>query len=188
MGKFSFGKVLLGVTCGVTIPFCVHDNVYYAIATCFLSPHLKYSRETRQRNQDKAIPVEALDSYIADVGKSFLFFWLIIGPTVYKTYWLGEDMLAMGQEVGLNGNHEATAKQDTFTDILKKMKSAEKKKSDAVKAEGGIEGKAQDEQGGRITFEDYEKLMHKLEREQNWRQIQEQNPKAKEYLRRYQEE
>ena len=90
--SFSFGKLLGGLTCGMTIPFMVHDNVYYAIATSFLSPHIKYHYERKHRNKDLAIPVEALDSYFKDIGKSFLFFWLIIGPTLYKTYYKKESM------------------------------------------------------------------------------------------------
>ena len=95
MGKFSFGKVFIGMTFGITVPFCVHDNIYYAIATCYLSPHLKYNRELKQRNPDKALPVESLDSYLKDIGKSFLFFWLIIGPTMYTTYVKKENMFDM---------------------------------------------------------------------------------------------
>ena len=132
MSKFSFGKILMGLTCGVTIPFVVHDNVYYAIATCFLSPHLKYTREFKQRNPDKAIPVESLDAYLLDIGKSFIFFWLIIGPTLYKTYYLNEDMLAMGGDP--RQNEEISTKRDTFADILKKMKSAEQTQAESAKA------------------------------------------------------
>ena len=84
--SFSFGRVLFGLTCGITIPFVVHDNIYYAIATCFLTPHLKYHTEKTKRHHTMAIPVESLDTYVKDVGKSFLFFWFIIGPTLYKTY------------------------------------------------------------------------------------------------------
>ena len=90
--KFSFGRVLFGLGTGITLPFIVHDNIYYAMGACFLSPHLKYWREKKQRNPDLAIPVEALDGYLKDIGKSFLFFMLIIGPTLYKTYYLGEEM------------------------------------------------------------------------------------------------
>ena len=91
----SFARFFFGIGCGITIPFLVHDNVYYAIATCFLTPHLKYHTEKSKRSPDKAIPVQHLDYYLKDVGKSFLLFWLIIGPTLYKTYYSGEDMFDM---------------------------------------------------------------------------------------------
>ena len=89
-GKFSFGKVLTGLACGVTIPFVAHDNVYYAIATCFYVPHLKYQREKAARHKDAAIPVEHLDYYLKDVFSNFFLFFLIIGTTMYKTYVKGE--------------------------------------------------------------------------------------------------
>ena len=125
--SFSFGKVLAGLTCGVTIPFIVHDNVYYAIATSFLSPHLKYHYERTHRNKDLAIPVESLDSYLKDIGKSFLFFWLIIGPTLYKTYYKGENMYNK-EEL------DASSKEDTYSSMLLKIKSAEKAQK-SVKAD-----------------------------------------------------
>ena len=91
--SFSFGRIAAGLGLGMTIPFMVNHDVYYAIATCFLSPHLNYWKEHYKKHQDKAISVESLDAYIKDVGKSFIFFWLIIGPTCYKTYYLKESIL-----------------------------------------------------------------------------------------------
>ena len=122
MSKFGFGKVFLGLTCGLTIPFCVHDNIYYAIATCFLSPHLKYSEQNGKRNPDKAIPVECLDNYLKDIGKSFLLFWIILGPTMYRTYWLKENMFDLNT---MNEMGEASTKTDSYAEILKKIKHAE---------------------------------------------------------------
>ena len=129
--KFSFGRILFGLTCGVTIPFVVHDNIYYAIATCFLTPHLKYYREKAKRHSTMAIPVESLDYYLVDVGKSFLFFWFIIGPTIYKTYVQKEDLfdpqeLDESQVVRRDQETKALlAKKDTYADIAKKIKQAE---------------------------------------------------------------
>ena len=48
--------------------------------------------------------------------------------------------------------------------------------------------KLENDTAPRITFDDYEKLMKRLEKEENFEQIQQQNPKAREYLRRQQEE
>ena len=135
--KFSFGRIFFGLTCGVTIPFVVHDNVYYCIATCFLTPHLKYHKEKAQRHHTLAIPVESLDNYFVDVGKSFLFFWLVIGPTLYKTYVLKENLFdPQDLEDSQNGRlqletKELLAKRDTYSDIVKKIKQAEKTKEKA---------------------------------------------------------
>ena len=141
MGRFSFGKVCFGLMSGITIPFMVHDNVYYAIATCFLSPHLKYRREVKQRNVDRALPVESLDKYFKDIGKSFVFFWLVIGPTLYTTYVKKQNMFEMERLDGMQGlglgeddgdREHVSNKRDSFADILKKMKTA---KADEAKAE-----------------------------------------------------
>ena len=83
----------MGLGCGLTIPHMVNDSTYFAISSCFYAPHLKFWKEKSERHRDKAIPVESLDAYLLDVGKSFLFFLLIIGPTLYSTYYLGEDII-----------------------------------------------------------------------------------------------
>ena len=70
-----------------------------------------------------AIPVESLDNYLKDIGKSFLFFWLIIGPTLYKTYYLKENMFDLNRMHDLNA--APSEKEDSFTEILKKIKQAE---------------------------------------------------------------
>ena len=75
-------------------------------------------------------------------------------------------------------------KRDTFAEILKKMKAPKPADSEDAKAD---EADSANEEGERITFDDYEKLMQKLEKERNWEQIQEQNPKAREYRRLQQE-
>ena len=90
--SFSFGKILGGFAAGMTIPFVVHDNIYYAIATCFLAPHVKAHKIRSDRHKDLAIPVETLDYYIKDIGKSFIFFFMILGPTLYKTYVMKQDI------------------------------------------------------------------------------------------------
>ena len=116
---------MLGLTAGITIPFMVHDNVYFAIATCFLSPHLKYARETSKRNVTKAIPVEHLDYYFKDIGKSFLLFLIIIGPTLYRTYYLKENILEMEDQ----NTMDISDKPDSFADLVTKMRRAEQAKA-----------------------------------------------------------
>ena len=91
--SFSFGRLFMGLGCGLTIPHMVNNSTYFAISSCFYAPHLKFWKEKSERHQDKAIPVESLDAYLIDIGKSFFFFLLIIGPTLYSTYYLGEDII-----------------------------------------------------------------------------------------------
>ena len=118
MSNFSFGRILLGFGCGITIPYIAHENVYYCIATCFYVPHLKYHKEKQLRHKDAAIPVEALDAYMKDVFGSFFLFFLIIGPTLYKTYVKNEDIFnGLGQ-----GQGDISKFRDSYTDILLKMK------------------------------------------------------------------
>ena len=121
----TIGRFLFGMGCGVTIPFIVHDNIYYAIAISFLTPHLKFAAEKRKRNPDKAIPVQHLDFYLKDIGKSFLFFWLIIGPTLYKTYYTKENMFDMVDESDAKIAEELFSKNDSFADLLTKIKTKE---------------------------------------------------------------
>ena len=94
-GKFSFGRLFLGFGCGIMIPHVANHGTYYAISSCFLAPHLKFWRENKERHHDKAIPIESLDAYFIDIGKSLLFFLIIIGPTLYSTYYLKRDLLSM---------------------------------------------------------------------------------------------
>ena len=45
-----------------------------------------------------------------------------------------------------------------------------------------------EDDGPVVTFADYEKLMKRLEKEQNWEQIEQANPKAAAYQLRKQQE
>ena len=129
----GFGRLALGLASGLTIPFIVHDNVYYAIATCFYYPHLKYYREKEKRSAQKAIPLEHLDYYVKDVAKSFLLFWLIIGPTVYKTYYTKENILEGANEQEYQEAEDALNKPDSFSELLKKVKKVESDGTTATK-------------------------------------------------------
>ena len=81
--SFSFGKLFGGLVCGITLPYVVHDNVYLAFVTGFYGPHLKFHTDRKRLGQDRAIPLEMVDEYVKEIGKSFIFFWIIIGPTLY---------------------------------------------------------------------------------------------------------
>ena len=88
---------------------------------------------------------------------------------------------------------EQMDKPDTFAEILKNIKSQEYKKESA---DGKAEEEGKSDESGevvakekpKITFEDYEKLMQRLEKEENWEEIASQNPKAREDLRQRQQE
>ena len=83
-----FGLFFLGIGCGVTLPFVVHKNLSTAMSICFLQPHLKYQLEKEKLNPNVAVDVGRVDDYILDVGKSALLFFVLIGPVMYKTYYL----------------------------------------------------------------------------------------------------
>ena len=88
---------------------------------------------------------------------------------------------------------EQMDKPDTFAEILKNIKSQEYKKESA---DGKAEEEGKSDESGevvakekpKITFEDYEKLMQRLEKEENWEEIASQNPKAREDMRQRQSE
>ena len=181
----GFGRLVLGFTTGIALPYMVHDNLYYAIATCFYLPHLTFAKKKAKLAKQQAIPLELLDSYLKDVGKSFLLFWLLLGPTLYKTYYTKENILdALDNVEGFETSSEkeqAHEKKDAFTELLSKVKQAEaggkkKKMARIISAEdktadAGAEADQTEAKQERLSFEDYEKLMKRLEREQNWEQI-----------------
>ena len=74
-------------------------------------------------------------------------------------------MEGLGLEALQSSTHVST-KRDSFTEILKKMKETKVGEVAAAKAE--TDG---DEDGERITFDDYERLMQRMEKEKNWAQI-----------------
>ena len=185
MSKFSFGKVFLGLTCGVTLPFVVHEDVYYAIAVSFLSPHLKYWKNASQRDKQKALPVEALDAYMIDVTKSFLMFWIIIGPAIYQSYYRKANIFENSGQTILD--NKISERPDTFATLATKMKQMEQVTAKAEDTPAG-DALGSEDQEGRVTFADYERLMQRLEKEKNWEEIQNQNPRARFYARREREE
>ena len=58
-----------------------------------------------------AIPLSLLDGYVKDIGKSFLIFGIIIGPTLYKTYYLKENMFSRQQT-------DPLSKEDSYAKLL----------------------------------------------------------------------
>ena len=106
-----FYGLLLGFTAGVTIPHFVKHDVYFTIANAFLRPHLRFMIEKEKLGKNLAISTELLDSYVKDVFSSFLVFFIVIGPTVYREYI--KDEVKEIKEVALN---------DKYADMLKKIK------------------------------------------------------------------
>ena len=148
-GKFSFGKLFLGFGTGVMIPHVVNNSTFYAIYISFLLPHKKFWQQKAALHRDKAIPVESLDAYLTDVGKSFLFFLFIIGPTLYSSYYLKHDMLeqyGMGENPGKGGGpgdsnlnkKESYEMVDTYALILKRMKGIKAEENDQPKNSEGL--------------------------------------------------
>ena len=89
-----FGRFMAGFACGLFIPQVCHHNIHYTIASGFLTPHLRYQARKEKRESGAAVPVQELDSYMMDVIKSFGLFWIMIGPTIYFTYFTDKDPFA----------------------------------------------------------------------------------------------
>lgn len=76
-----------------------NENVYLLIATSFLRPHLKYRMEAEKRNKNLAIRTDELDAYLKDIFKSAIFFFIVIGPVVYKTYIKNEEIIQKDESI-----------------------------------------------------------------------------------------
>ena len=117
--------------------------------------------EKERRDPSLAISVTSLDNYLIDVGKSTLFFFFLIGPVIYKTYYLKE------VEIGANTTYRdgMMKAEDSYTTMLKQMKgvkpseSQEETKTDQSEKSDKLDQEVEVSQGPAITFDDYEKLM-----------------------------
>jgi hypothetical protein len=120
-----FLKFFGGMACGLAIPMVSHENVYMTIATCFLRPHLKFRMEQSTRHRDIALSTQALDAYLIDVGKSFALFWLTIGPVIFKTYYLKEDLVSQKFASDSDNLHLIEDKAVTLLKSIKQKTQAE---------------------------------------------------------------
>ena len=94
-----FNRLVAGFGFGILFPMFCDRNVYLLIATSFLRPHLKFRMEQSKRHKDIAIRTDQLDSYLKDVFKSGLFFFLAAPFVFYRVYYKGEDIYGQtGQE------------------------------------------------------------------------------------------
>lgn len=87
-----FNRLMAGFLAGITIPIVCHEQIYMVIATSFLRPHLKYRMDAEKRNKNLAVRTDELDSYLKDIFKSGVFFFLVIGPVLYQIYIKGNDL------------------------------------------------------------------------------------------------
>ena len=117
----GFGVFLFGVSCGLSLPFMVHKNISTAMSVCFLHPHMKYRKEKEGRDAKLALSTQQLDNYLLDVGRSTLMFFVMIGPLMYRTYYLKEE-IDLGMKTGYEGMYKA---EDSYVTMLKKMKEHE---------------------------------------------------------------
>ena len=92
-----------------------------------------------------------LDSYLKDTAISFLLFWVYLGPTVYRAYAKNEKFLGTEKK-------EAAEVEDKYAEIL--IKSKERKKDES-----------------KITFDEYEQFLERLERQNKLHALASENPK-----------
>ena len=165
----------LGFATGITITVNAHEYVYMTIATCFVRPHWRYRRlKSQYFTKDHALDLNLLDSYMRDAVGSFFLFFLVIGPVLYKTYVKPDE----------SAPHEV---DDTFADMLRKFKAkslpAEQETTLEAQSAEAVEGEVKPVDPNRkITFEDYEALMHKLEKDGRMDVLEQANPKSRQFL------
>ena len=77
-----------GFVTGIVIVHNSHEYVYLTIANSFVRPHWRYQKLKNQHyTKDHAVDTTLLDSYVKDVVSSFIGFWIVILPVVYKSYY-----------------------------------------------------------------------------------------------------
>ena len=68
-------------------------------------------------DKNKAITYQMIDDYLKDVFKSFLIFFIVIGPLVYQEYFKKEEHTKELPKTDQDGLIE-----DKYTSMLKRMK------------------------------------------------------------------
>ena len=77
----------------------------------------------QQRDPNKAVPVRELDYYVKDIARSFLLFFLMIGPVMYKTYILKQDdIFSEGENIISDTISDSSRPEDAYTTLLTKIK------------------------------------------------------------------
>ena len=114
-----FYKLGLGFAAGVTLPFLVSHNIYMTIANDFLRPHMQYRIEKEKLKKDVAVPTTMLDSYVKDVVGSFLLFFVVIGPVVYRELRGEREAVERQKQMQV----EPQSEDDNYTRMLKQIKT-----------------------------------------------------------------
>ena len=175
-----FYRMGAGFITGVAITLSAHDYIYLVIANSFARPHWRYQRlKKAYYTKDHATDINLLDIYVKDTISSFFLFWFAICPALYKVYVRNDARDVNTNEVEdsysniLKQIHEKKHGKDVQTEQLAKTaETASPTETNDQKEEGKIELPE-----NRITFEDYEKFLQKLEREGRLDGVALNNPK-----------
>ena len=132
-----FVRFFAGLTTGIILPMVVHENVHYCLASCFLEPHLKYQYVKEKRGPHLATPVHELDTYFKSIITNFGLFFVIIGPTLYQTYWKKQNILSENHESELleKASEDISKETDSYVAILKNLKRAQNKAAEVANKE-----------------------------------------------------
>lgn len=70
------------------------------IANSFLRPHLAYNIKREKMDKYKAVSTQMLDDYFKDVFRSFLLFFILIGPTMKQELFPKKEETETNETVG----------------------------------------------------------------------------------------
>ena len=77
----------LGFLSGLTFSSTCPEYLYLIVVDCFIAPHWRYKqRKNELLTSRHALNTTLLNSYVLDTATSFLMFWIMIGPSCYKTF------------------------------------------------------------------------------------------------------
>lgn len=173
INSMVFFKLSVGLLTGVTIPFLVNEMTYMTIANSFLRPHLKFKIQRDNLEENKAIPTQMLDAYVKDAVGSFLMFFVVIGPVIYESYFKAKQAEAQAPKREEVGNME----DDKYTKMLKQIKSTQVNK---IAEERQVAPLSLPE--SRISFEEYEAFLRRLDEEGRLDKLEVSNPRSVRYL------
>jgi len=78
--------------------------------------------EAEKRNKNLAVRTDQLDAYLKDIFKSALFFFIVIGPVLYKTYIKKEEIIRQQESLDKDLlDSENYQVEDKAVTILKKI-------------------------------------------------------------------
>jgi len=168
-----FLKLTLGFITGVTVPIFVNEMTYMTIANAFLRPHLKFKIQKANLETNKAVPTQMLDAYVKDVVSSFFMFFVVIGPVLYESYFKQkqlDDAMPKREELG-------KVSDDKYTQMLKQVKSVQVNKLAEEKQVAPLSLPE-----SKITFEEYEAFIKKLEDDGKLEKLEISNPRSVKFM------